>query len=356
VAVCKFRTVSLIAVLAIGASACSSARHSVAPKRQPTAPPPNVAAFLPPDYRVVNATQVNLDGSATPQLAVTAVGTASGTGFAPSTVIVLAWDPIARRWTAVFDASKLDSYQTGLQSGENGPGLIGGTGTPAVAVVHDHRDHTNDLVYWLQAAAGNGTELIVGVVHYTNQFARVVWNFNADEAHSPLSGQATIGVIGSAPHQQVKVTLPWQTAVDSRSSAARLYSFVVAPDAQLGVDQYGVVSDDRPLVGVGLVAVPNSDQGQVVYIAPQATALGILQVGDLVNGIDGEAPPALGLLGPAVIDQVAQHHPGDTIALDVVRQGRQLVVRIRLGEWNLPLGTDGYRDIPTPGDAALFTM
>ena len=44
-----------------------------------------------------------------------------------------------------------------------------------------------------------------------------------------------------------------------------------------------------------------------------------------------------GTIGPAVIDEVAAHHPGDRVALDVERQGVPIVIPIKLGERNLPI-------------------
>jgi hypothetical protein len=343
-------------VAALAATSCTTPhRRSAAPRPQTNAPPPTIAEFLPADYRVVKTMSADLDRAAEPEVVVTAVGSADAS-LAPSTVLVLAWDAIARRWTAVFDASKQPTYSSELMTGEAGPGLVPQSGNPPqVAVVHDQANNTNDLLYWLQAAAGNGIELKIGMVHFTNQIASLAWSFNNDEAHTPLSGQATVVVIGKAPNEQVKVTLPWITQVDSRSDAARLYSFVVAPDPTECCDQYRVVSDDRPLVGVGLVTGPNGTQGQVAYIAPHSAAASILREGDVIDGIHGMPPPAdaVGLTGPIVIEEIAQHHPGDEVTLDIERDGERRAVTLKLGQWNLPIGQSSYS---TTTSEDLYTM
>lgn len=313
------------------------AGSSVAP------PPPNLADFVGADYHVTSTKQVNLEDSASPQTLVTAVGATSIGGSAPSTVLLLAWDPIAKRWTTVFDASKQDSYKSTLMTGESGPGLLGSSDQqPHTMLLHDQGSPNHaDLVYWLNSAAGNGTQLIVGVVHYSSQLAHLAWNWTTFEGNllawkGPL---ASVAVIGSTPHQQLKISLPWRTSIDGSDEAVRTYSFTIAPDPKYQFDQYSVMSDDRPLVGVGLRRV-GAGQGQVVYVAPGSPADGVLEQGDIIDGVDGSAP--LPVYGPIVIDEVAVHHPGDTIALDIERQGQRRVVPITLGEWKLPLGETGY--------------
>jgi hypothetical protein len=317
---------------------------------QNQAPAPLVANFLPANFRVTNTMQVNLDNSATPQLAVTAVGTpaadSNGAGFVPSTVLLLAWDPIAKRWTSVFDASKQQSWQSTPHAGAAGPGLLQlNEQGPAMAVIHDQSGGKSDLVYWLNSIEGNGGVLLIGVVHYADQIANVTYNFSGDEGDGKLSSAGLVKAIGVAPRQQIQVTAPWQTAADDRMTYARLFHFVVAPTLNDGTETFSVVSDDRPLVGIGLLSVEGTSQGEVAYVAGGSPAVGVLQVGDIIDGIDGQPATATSSIGPAVIDQVAQHHPGDSIALDIERSGQRRVVNLKLAMWNLPTGQTDYTNL-----------
>jgi hypothetical protein len=291
-------------------------------------------------------TQVNLDGSATPQVEVTAVGTPLTTGFARSTVLLLAWDSIAQRWSAVFDAAKQVSYRVTLRHDGSGPGLLDRSENgPRVTLVHDQPNRGADLVYWLNSVQGDSSVLIVGVVHYENKVANLVWSFRAAEDGGPLTRTAGVAITGRANQQQIMVTVPWHTQADRGRTAVRSYSFVIAPAPQNAFDSYTVVSDDRPLVGVGLTAVPRSTQGKVAYLPAGSQAQGALQIGDLIDGIDHVSPTTHSHLGPAVIDEVALHHPGDTIALDIERRGQRRVVAVRIGQWNFPLRRTGYRGV-----------
>ena len=100
------------------------ARAVAAPVAPATARPPDVAAFIPAGYRVTAVVKVNLDGAAVDEEAITAVGTAPPQRLVPTTVVLIAWDSYALRWTSVFDAAQQSSYQTESQMGQKGPGLI----------------------------------------------------------------------------------------------------------------------------------------------------------------------------------------------------------------------------------------
>ena len=307
-------------------------------------PSPPIGNFLAADYRATGTLQVDLDGSGTPQVVVTAVGSVQdggASGFAPSTVLLLVWDPIALRWTEAFDASKEQAYQTSSQQGA-GPGLVDLNDVgPQVAVIHDQPGGGADLLYWVNSIGGNSGALLIGIVHYVHQIATLTYSDNGDEAHVgtfdvPTTASPGVAIVGSAPNQQVQVTLPWLTGADSRSQAARMYSFTVAP-APSSYDSYVVVSDTRSYVGVGLSTVDGTTQGRVGYVDPASPAAHLLQVGDLITGVLSSQLPAsvaADLIGPVVLDEIAILNPGDTAALQVSRGGRQLVVPIKLGQWS----------------------
>jgi hypothetical protein len=212
---------------------------------------------------------------------------------------------------------------------------------PQVAVIHDQPGGGADLLYWVNSIGGNSGALLIGIVHYVHQIATLTYSDDGDEAHVetfdvPTTASPGVAIVGSAPSQQVQVTLPWLTGADSRSQAARMYSFTVAP-APSSYDSYVVVSDTRSYVGVGLASVDGTMQGRVGYVDPASPAAHLLQVGDLISGVLGTQLPASSaadLIGPVVLDEVAILNPGDTAALQVSRNGRQLVVPIKLAQWS----------------------
>jgi hypothetical protein len=326
----------------------ASAPTSSSPTPTPTPTPAPVAAavavFLPATYRVTSTTSVDLDGSGTPQVVVTAVGSVQdgGTsGFAPSTVLLLAWDRVASRWTEAFDASREQSYQANSQQG-GGPGLVDLTGAgPQVAVVHNQPNGTADLVYWVNSVGGNSGNLIVGIVHFARDIATVTYSEDGDEAHVdsfdvPSGQPAGVTVAGSAPHQVVQITLPWITAADDRSQAARMYTQTLAPTADY--DSYHVVTDNRPYVGVAITPLVGGLQARVTSVDPTAPASGLLRVGDILTGVS-DTPLAAnltrgGLLGPPVIDEIAILEPGATVTLQFIRNGQPSHVTLRLAEWS----------------------
>jgi hypothetical protein len=325
-------------------SASVPASSSPTPTPTPAPVAAAVAVFLPATYRVTSTTSVDLDGSGTPQVVVTAVGSVQdgGTsGFAPSTVLLLAWDRVASRWTEAFDASREQSYQASSQQG-GGPGLVDLTGAgPQVAVAHDQPNGAADLVYWVNSVGGNSGNLIVGIVHFARDIATVTYSEDGDEGHVdsfdvPSSQPAGVTVAGSAPHQVVQITLPWITAADDRSQAARMYTRTLAPTADY--DSYHGVADNRPYVGVAITPLVGSLQARVTSVDPTAPASGLLRVGDILTGV-ADTPLAAnltrgGLLGPPVIDEIAILGPGATVTLQFIRNGQPSHVTLRLAEWS----------------------
>jgi len=311
-------------------------------------PVPNIGAFIPDSYRVTSVVKMDLDGAVTDEEAITAVGVAGSSQYVPTTVVLIAWDNYARRWTAVFNAAQQNSYQTETQQGQKGPGLIctcGGAG-PVATVMQDLPGKEASLVYWVPAVAGNTTVWLIGVVNFTNQLANLAWSDQLNIAHidsyavKPRNPFPSPVVVERSPHQQLLVTAPWETADDNQSYAIRQYSFeVTAVQQGPGEWNYEAVNDTRSFVGVEVAidvqaGVPLGD-AKIAYVYPGSPAQGKLHVGDLVEGVAGAKTPtnAMGLNGPAVIDQVALFYPGEKIRLEVDRAGQSMNVLITLGRW-----------------------
>ena len=301
-----------------------------------------VSELLPATYRVTSTTPVDLDGSDTPQVVVTAIGTVQdggSSGLAPSTVLLLTFDPLANLWTEAFDASQEQSYQANSQQGA-GPGLVGPTSAgPQIALIHDQPAGGADLLYWVDSVGGNSGKLIVGIVHFAGGVATLVYSEDGDEGHVgsfdvTTSTPPAVSVTGTGLNQTVQITLPWLTAADSRSQAARMYTRTLAPN---WTGYYQVVADDRPFVGVAISPLPGGTQARVESVDPTSPANGELHVGDILTGV---GDTALGtnitstLIGPPVIDEVAVLQPEATVALQVIRNGQPSNVTLRLAHWS----------------------
>jgi hypothetical protein len=332
------RLASLLALGAASLSACGTSHEA-------SIPPPKLASFLPTNFRVTSVLKVNLDGSGLPEEAITAVGPVSvQPGFATSTVLLIAWDELAKRWTVSFDALHQPSWQASSQLGK-GPGLVNLTNQgPRIAVVHDQPHGKSDLLYWLNSIGGNTSVVMVGIVHFQDQIANLAYSYSGEDGHvfgfdvPPKNSSTVVKVIGKTPHQEVEVTQPWLSAADSESDAVRMYSIEIAPistDFNVNFDQYHIVKDDMPYVGVGL-----NLHSTVVYVYQASPAFGELRVGDIITGVEESPLPlsiAEGLNGPSVIDAVELFRPGDVIFLKILRDGTPIVIHLRLAQWPLDL-------------------
>ena len=317
------------------------ARAVAAPVAPATARPPDVAAFIPAGYRVTAVVKVNLDGAAVDEEAITAVGTAPPQGLVPTTVVLIAWDSYALRWTSVFDAAQQSSYQTESQMGQKGPGLIAPEQPgPQVAVIHDLPGNSASLVYWVQAIGGNTSSWVIGIVNFKDQTAGLDWYGSQNLAHifaygvKPKVPFPAPRVIGRAPHQELRVAGPWETPDDNQSYAVRQYSYVIAYSGD--PPHYQVADDTRSLVGVEVSTSASKLGAKVEAVYPGTPAQGKLEAGDIIESVVGgpHPPDAKYLNGPQVIDQVALYYPAQHIVLRVKRGNMQLVVPITLGRWS----------------------
>jgi S1-C subfamily serine protease len=95
---------------------------------------------------------------------------------------------------------------------------------------------------------------------------------------------------------------------------------------------------DRPLLGADVV--PMSDtavSAEVGYIQPGSPASGVLARGDIVTAVEGDTPsvanPPVG--SPLVVGEIALHHPGEKIDLEIERNGIISMVSVVLVQWTV---------------------
>jgi hypothetical protein len=256
---------------------------------------------------------------------------AAGQVFASADVRLLAWDGFAKRWTSVFDAAT----QTGFTSFDAGvpmrPQTLASPSETTPLLPHDRqvdvvrvaelRDRPvgADLLLWATEEFGDGSGLLVAIVSYEHQVAHVAWSFGAGYG-------GTVSVIGIAPSQQVQVSNQWETTTDAHCCPVRPYQFVIARQIQDNFPTYTEVSDDRSWLGAFLLTPTSGGKTYVVGTVPGSPAATVLQPLDVLNRAVGATPPSTATLGPAVVDEVAAHHPSEAVQLDIERGGRPLVV------------------------------
>ena len=314
-ALLMFVTGPVLTACLVGALSGGPAMASTPVRASSLAPAPEISAFIPSNYRVTSVMRMDLDGNGANEEAITAVGSPDQWGYVPTTVVLIAWDTFAKRWTAVFDAAHQASYQASSQF-SGGPGLIDSVyGTPPkVAVIHDLPGGSASLVYWVPAVAGNTTSWLIGIVNFKNQIANLVWSTQQNVAHigtygvHPRQALPAPAIIGHTPQQELLVTGPWETSDDNQSYAVRQYTYEVGPVQDgPGFYYYSAFNDTRSLVGVTVMTTYRLSGAKVASVYPGSPAAGKLKVGDLIERVVGAPPPpfAKGLFGPKVIDQVA---------------------------------------------------
>jgi hypothetical protein len=314
-----------------------------------TAPAPRIAQFVPSDQQVLHIYHMHLTASPIPQVVVTTVIQQATAAMPPKNLLLLGWDGLAKRWTLLYDAAKdpvnvnyvADSATEDYQAGNveppqplfpKGAGILG----IKVAEIHDQPHHGADLLFTAGVAYGAGYGQVTGIVHYDGHNADVAWNY------SGIGGPVT--VIGAAPRQRVALTDEWNTSSDLRDAPVRPFRFVIAPTKIGFTETYATVSDNRPWLGVFVTVIPgDSTSADVVVnsVVGGSPAAGVLQRGDIITSISG--PPlkfTQALIGPPLIDELAAHEPGDTVVIDLVRDGIPMTVRVRLSSLANPLAVN----------------
>jgi putative ABC transport system ATP-binding protein len=325
----------------------TSANATPAAQATPTAkaPAPDFATFLPKNYHVVKVIDVAMDGGAVPDAVVLSAGPPSPrvAGFASDQqdVQILAWDPVAKRWNVAFDARTVPAMVGVTASATNSWPFVSpdsGSWSPASVLPKDLADQvaqfqTADLgpgvgevlafTADVNAGANSPSELVI--VGFEQGAPQVEYEWFGDD-------MPVFDLSGPAAERRIRVKAALFTPVDSMSTPARAYQFVLAaPQGQVNV-----VSDNRPWLGVAVSAVnPSSASSplQITRVVSGSPAAGVLQRGDVILSVDGQPIPHGGQypLGPTMIDQLEKLHAGDNVTLEIDRQGQDEPVEIELG-------------------------
>jgi hypothetical protein len=317
-------------------------------------PSPSYGQFLPVNFHVSKVLQVDMDGGTVPEEVVTSTGPNNGSGSGAQELLVLAWDGYAQRWTAVFNSSTVDVPSTSPGSPPS-TGLFSqglGVSELSVASIHSRPGALTDILITAKQQFGDGVGLFVGIVSYASQVAQLQYTFDGETGGSAH-------VVGFGNVQRVQVTTGYITEADPHCCPIRDWQFEI--NAKPGAsDGYEVSNDDRPWIGavVELSGPSTAGTATVLKTWPNTPASGKLRPGDVLTGVSGTRLTAhQGQNGPAVIDEIALHHPGDTIALDINRGGTQIVAALTLVSRSAPFAPDpaptgGYLGVDlqnTPG-------
>ncbi len=276
-----------------------------------TQAPPDPAGFLPgPGYYVASSEAVHLGGGPRAEEVITFAARA-----APASAVleVVAW--VSNRWTVVYNTA-----DTGLLADQTVTAAEL-TATPITAA------HRTDLAI-RAVAAGNLTAAILRYNGGTH--ATIVWSGRA--------GGGTATVTGSPARQTLTINAPWISPVDPNCCSVRPYTQTIAATRD---GSWRAVADNRPWAGALILQTALEPNEAVVAGTTAGSPLaGHLRPGDIVDAVNGQPLPpndlAGTILGPPVVDQVALHHPGDRITLDVLRDGQRVEIPVTLSSYANP--------------------
>jgi predicted metalloprotease with PDZ domain len=191
----------------------------------------------------------------------------------------------------------------------------------------------------LQLASRIG--LSVAIIHYDGHTASVTWAFETEAG--------AVAVTGRAPRQHVAVSTEWVTMSDLAGEPIRGYRFVLAPTQGSTGETYHAISDNRSWLGVYITEPSDNPTGpaSVLAVIPHSPAAGILQPGDILLNVASSTLPAMReYMASPVIDQLASHYPGDTVQLQIRRDGTVRTVTITLGSLANPAAVNAGNNYP----------
>ncbi|MGD0165728.1 MAG: PDZ domain-containing protein [Gaiellaceae bacterium] len=338
--------VPLIALVGCGSSSGTAKTATGSTTVLPfSVPAPDLARIVPVNYRVKKIWYAKLVGQAVPETIVSSKGPAVGDlGFHPAELQVVSWDRLARRWNVIFDAQKDREYQQQFGTTTSNEYISSPPDSPAtaapildrtadgdvnqVAFVHFGGDNNPDLVFTTtQTYGGSGVPGTIVVVSFKGGEASVRYLWYGD-------GGAGFRVVGKGSDQTLAASAQFWTAVDAHCCPVRTYSFTIGNAGGQGITS---IHDDRPWLGLYVKAERESAASspvKVVGVAPGSPAASLFKVGDVITALVGaKTSQNQGMLGPALIDQVALLKAGTTASFRVERASGTTTITVKLGSY-----------------------
>lgn len=333
-------------------------------------PHPRFAAVLPPNYRASKVWYHRLGSQGTPDAIITSTGPPIGSlSFHSSDLQVLSWDPIARRWTVSFDAQKvampdtsfgtaqsnapIEPFNASAAGTNSGPILDrqGDVGIGQVAFVRFAPKQGTDLAFTASTSyGGSGTGTQLEVVDFANQEANIAYSW---------SGEGLYGFTVSGPpsRERLQANAAYWTVEDPHCCALRSYRFTVGAVRTTGNYSYITeLSDQRPFLGLYLKSSDPQEISApvtVLGVVPGSPAAALFRTGDLILSV-ANAPKlkSTNLLGPEIVDELAEFNAGEKAEIVVRRGGATLTITATLGSM---IDSSAASAAPTTSDYSIAT-
>lgn len=335
-----------IALAGCGGSSGTKGKASATSTSLPSSvPKPNLAKIVPANYVVQKIRYATLTGHAVPDAVVVSKGPGVGeVDFHPAELQVVSWDPIAKRWNVIFDAQKDREFQQQFGTTASNEYISAPPDSPAastpildrtaegnvnqIAFVRFGSAKNIDLVFTTtQNYGGSGVPGDLVVVGFQGSEASVRYLWFGD-------GGAGFRVVGSGQHQTLAASAQFWTPVDAHCCPVRAYSFVVGEDAEHMITS---IRDNRPWLGLFVKAeheMASDSPLDVVGVVPGSPAASLFQKGDVITALVGaKRSKDQGMLGSALVDQVALMKPGSNATFNVERNGAATTVTVKLGSY-----------------------
>ena len=327
-------------------------------------PKPNLARIVPANYVVKKIRYAKLSSESVSDAVVVSKGPAVGDlGFHPAELQVLSWDKIAERWNVVYDAQKDKEFQqqfgttTSNQYVSPTPELSAAS-TPLldktadgdvnqIAFVRFGSEKRADLVFATrQSYGGSGSPGDLVVIGFEGGQANLRYLWFGD-------GGAGFKVVGTGANQTLAASSQFWTPVDAHCCPVRAYSFVVGENAEHTITSQ---SDDRPWLGLYVKAQQEMQSDSlldVVDVVEGSPAASLFQQGDVITEIVGaKVSKDQGLLGSALVDQLALEKAGSSVTFRIERGGAAKTVTVKLGSY---VGSSAQNASP-PNDLSIMAI
>lgn len=308
-------------------------------------PRPNLARIVPANYVVKKIQYAKLSSQAAPDAVVVSKGPAIGNlDLHPAELQVVSWDAIAKRWNVIYDAQKDKEFQEQYGTSNSNEYITSPPDLPAapapildrtadgdvnqIAFVRFGSGKNSDLVFsTTQSYGGSGVPGDLVVIGFSGGEANLRYLWFGDEG-------ASFKAVGSGARQTLTASAQFWTPVDAHCCRVRAYSFVIGEDGDHTITS---LHDDRPWLGLFVKAQQESATDsplEVVRVVDGSPAASLFQKGDVITGIVGaKVSKNQGLLGSALVDQLALEKAGSSVTFRLERGGATKTVTVKLGSY-----------------------
>jgi hypothetical protein len=348
----RIATVLTLVLLTVALAGCGGSSPKATTSTSATSttlpssvPKPNLAKIVPANYIVKKIQYAKLSNQTTPDAIVVSKGPATGDlDLHPAELQVVAWDALAKRWNVIYDAQKDKEFQEQYGTSTSNEYITSPPDSPAtsspildrtadgdvnqIAFVRFGSGKSSDLVFTTtQSYGGSGVPGDLVAIGFDGGEANLRYLWFGDEG-------ASFKVVGSGARQTLAASAQFWTPVDAHCCRVRAYSFVIGEDGEHTITS---LRDDRPWLGL-FVKAQQEEQADspldVVNVVDGSPAASLFQVGDVITKIVGaKVSKDQGLLGSALVDQLALEKAGSSVTFRIERGGATKTVTVKLGSY-----------------------